>query len=1444
MNVTLSNNTFSGAEGIIIKKITIGKITIEDGKYTGPLPTAEDLFTITGGLFSEAPVVAVCADGLYPIANTDPETKDDYPWTVGAAVASITKNETTAYFGTLQEAVNAATDGDTVVLMRDASGAGIFVAAADNKNITIDLDGKTYTCSGPAVGSTGTATQAFHLEKNNTIKITNGTITSTADSGVKMLVQNYSNLTLNGVELDGRNLPDSGRYVLSNNNGNVVINDTTITAKSGDVAFDVCRYASYPSVNVTVTGNSTINGDIEIDAGNGDVKEGLSLRIESGEIHGEIKLTAGAQTAVDANIAQISKANSVEVAAPAGYAWTKADENGYQTLVKAVASITKGEPAVTTYYATLDMALAAADNDTIVVLQDIELAGYVEARMNATLDLNGKSLSGGALDVYGDLTITGEGSITGDKHAIWVNNGGKLTVENGTISTAGVGYPIRSEAGEVTINGGTIQNSETGSGAIYTEGTLTMTGGTVKSDKNDTDAIHLAGEAKATISGGTVTGHDWGVSALDTSTLTVNGDAVISTSEEEGYAISTNGYEGQNATINIESGTITGTENGVYLPSGTLNISGGTITGATAVYVKSGEVSINGGTLTATGAAAEYNHNGNGANPTGDALVVENCNYPNGAPTVSITGGSFSSANGTQVAAYTGNGITELPLVKSNDNSLTLPFEEMWVGTDGDYTLGYAKAYVDDTPYATLNDAIENCEEDNRLYLVKNHRKIELAGMYEKVQVEQIEILVDDVYTESTTVVSFNIVAVLLDDRLTYDVTFQAVGDDADATSKVIVTTGTGSQIIEGTLFEFELDVPDALGEVTEVMVVHKIGEEIIERYLSMPVADGKVAFDDVEHFSEFEFSADAVAKIGDKYFTTLAKAIEIAVDEDTVVLLKDTTADEIEVTKKITLDLAGFKISSDKPYLFTVENDGDLTITGNGKITGPANGKDFDGASLIMVDGGKLTIENGTLMATGEGSDGMYGVYVLDGGTAVFENPTITSHFAAIGTNNTTAPATIIINGGTYTANAEPTNNEWWSYFCAPIYAAANGTYAINGGTFNGYYGISSRYTNTNQNMTIDASVKMTASNGIDVFVDEAMGSGAGAKNRIIRSDLNTWEIPEGYKWLEATDDQGGYILTKVWTVTFDLMGGNYENGEYEVEEGKVIVGDVPDYTAFSTIRPEPNPAKENYVFQNWLLENEAVADSYQIEKDITFYADWLGRDITIMISDGLGHELGSTTKPYNTEMTAAEFAELVETMANLTEEVKTALLESNPDYTLDDNDLWTPALPENDVTIQSTMIYNLKWIKVHTVVFDLDGETTTVKVNDGSKVTNPISPDPEKEGYTFDGWYDDNNKFEFDEDGKSVKTVISDLNLKGKWTVNKYQIIYEDVEDAVLTEGTEAGEYDFGTISWAGNMAMSSEQQVTSLNCLQQTRPSLLSGARLRPASARPITQHWQRL
>ena len=54
-----------------------------------------------------------------------------------------------------------------------------------------------------------------------------------------------------------------------------------------------------------------------------------------------------------------------------------------------------------------------------------------------------------------------------------------------------------------------------------------------------------------------------------------------------------------------------------------------------------------------------HHRNTYSANSTGDALIIDKCNYPGGNPTVSITGGTFTSANAQAVGSYVGNNATE-----------------------------------------------------------------------------------------------------------------------------------------------------------------------------------------------------------------------------------------------------------------------------------------------------------------------------------------------------------------------------------------------------------------------------------------------------------------------------------------------------------------------------------------------------------------------------------------------------------------------------------------------------------------------------------------------------------------------------------------------------------------------------------------------------------------
>lgn len=235
-----------------------------------------------------------------------------------AGAASLKVNGLDVYYETLVDAIAAAPKDTaaTVTLYEDSEGAGVFVGATDGKNLIINMNGHKYTCIGPAVGSTGTATQALHLEKDNSIIIRNGTITSTATSGVKMLVQNYCNLTLVNVTLDGSNVPGSAPYTLSNNCGVVVIEDSTIIAKDGAFAFDVCGFSSYPGVSVIVRGESIINGTIEISCDN-KADHALYLKLESGTFQ---NLSVDSSVA-NAEVLDVSKADSVSITLNDGYSW-------------------------------------------------------------------------------------------------------------------------------------------------------------------------------------------------------------------------------------------------------------------------------------------------------------------------------------------------------------------------------------------------------------------------------------------------------------------------------------------------------------------------------------------------------------------------------------------------------------------------------------------------------------------------------------------------------------------------------------------------------------------------------------------------------------------------------------------------------------------------------------------------------------------------------------------------------------------------------------------------------------------------------------------------------------------------------------------------------------------------------------------------------------------
>ena len=242
---------------------------------------------------------------------------------------------------------------------------------------------------------------------------------------------------------------------------------------------------------------------------------------------------------------------------------------------------------------------AVANGGEIKLTADVTVDAYVTINKATTLDLGGKTLTSkaGGFDVYADFTLK-NGTVNTATWGVWVQSGAKFTLETDAVVNAD-------------------QNT-----------TL-----------NNAPALIVVGEG---------------------TTLDIYGKA---TAKGDNFAVSGNGSNGMGGVIlNVYEGAEITSPEGIalYFPNtATLNISGGTVTGTSGAYIKSGSATISGGSIIANGAQADYEYYGNGANSTGDALIIDKCNYPGGNPTVSITGGTFTSANAKAVGSYVGNGAAE-----------------------------------------------------------------------------------------------------------------------------------------------------------------------------------------------------------------------------------------------------------------------------------------------------------------------------------------------------------------------------------------------------------------------------------------------------------------------------------------------------------------------------------------------------------------------------------------------------------------------------------------------------------------------------------------------------------------------------------------------------------------------------------------------------------------
>ena len=204
---------------------------------------------------------------------------------------------------------------------------------------------------------------------------------------------------------------------------------------------------------------------------------------------------------------------------------------------------------------------------------------------------------------------------------------------------------------------------------------------------------------------------------------------------------------------------------------------------------------------------------------------------------------------------------------------------------------------------------------------------------------------------------------------------------------------------------------------------------------------------------------SNAVAKVGDTYYKTLADAVTAA-DNATVTLLKDVTANvTIPADKTITLNLNGMTLTNVDDH--TILNNGNLTITGTGRVDNISHAKGaLYNKGTVVINGG--TFDRSQENGMNKGESGQNSWYTIKNVGTMTINDGATVQTA--GNNAALGKFSSLVSNGYFNANDYNTNKGLEQ----PILTIDGGTFrgglntiknddrarlTINGGTFSNYY-------------------------------------------------------------------------------------------------------------------------------------------------------------------------------------------------------------------------------------------------------------------------------------------------------------------------------------------------------------------------------------------------------
>ena len=273
---------------------------------------------------------------------------------------------------------------------------------------------------------------------------------------------------------------------------------------------------------------------------------------------------------------------------------------------------------------------------------------------------------------------------------------------------------------------------------------------------------------------------------------------------------------------------------------------------------------------------------------------------------------------------------------------------------------------------------------------------------------------------------------------------------------------------------------------------------------------------------------------------------------------------------------------------------------------------------------------------------------------------------------------------------------------------------------------------------------------------------------------------VPVTLIWADGSwqlKTQGSVHVTEEYTVTFNAYGGFPTPNEQHVKSGEKAV--LP-----------AEPTLKGHTFAFWYLgDDEENATAYDfntpVTENITLTAKWNINKYTVTFNS-----YGGTPVPP-------------------AQEVEYGLTATKPDdptlkgytfafwYLGDDEENATAYDFNTPVTENITL--TAKWnINKYTVTFNSYGGTPVPpaqEVEYGLTATEPAAP--EKTGYTFDGWYLGDEKYDFSE------AVEQNITLYANWEKNIYTVTYTDGVDGeeVFADQTYRVPFEDTTPAFKGN-------------------------------------------